>query len=350
MAKKTTFVAPSLEEARQLYDTAVRVKELAPWEWMDESELFGVQNPETGELGFVSVMGMAGEHFAIGLYQGAEGLYGFWNLESGNTDADPRQVLEIPQLQASFEDRDIPEKQDRDVIKKLGLKFRGAHSWPMFRSYRPGSLPWFVTAEEARFLTCALAQTLEVAPRVKDDPTLLDSDDDDTYLVRVPRQQADRLVWEDQFIRVEPPEPVFLNIIMDVGILRRLKQLPRGNFELEIDLLRMPTSVGEKGERRFLPYLLMLVDRRSGAVVGGEIMKAENSMADVWGQVPVKVANCLAEAGVVPEEIRVRSELLRQLLAPLTRTLRVKLRRSDSLPGIDEATDSLFSWMKDGEF
>jgi len=39
-----------------------------------------------------------------------------------------------------FEDRDGLDKQDREVIKKLGLKFRGAHAWPMFCSYRPGML------------------------------------------------------------------------------------------------------------------------------------------------------------------------------------------------------------------
>lgn len=49
--QKSTFPAPSLEEARRLYQAAMRVKELAPWEWMDEADIFGVQDPETGELG-----------------------------------------------------------------------------------------------------------------------------------------------------------------------------------------------------------------------------------------------------------------------------------------------------------
>lgn len=141
---------------------------------MDETEIFGVQYPETNELGFVSLMGMAGEHFAVPVYQGAEGLYGIQGfaseVEAGT--ANPEELFDIPQLQASFENRDQLDRQDREVIKKLGLKFRGAYAWPMFRSYRPGYMPWFVTAEEALRLTYALSQTLEVAPRVKDDPEL----------------------------------------------------------------------------------------------------------------------------------------------------------------------------------
>jgi hypothetical protein len=53
------------------------IKTLAPWEWMSEDMVFGVQSPETDQLGFVSVMGMLGEHFSTAVYLGPEGLYGF---------------------------------------------------------------------------------------------------------------------------------------------------------------------------------------------------------------------------------------------------------------------------------
>jgi hypothetical protein len=33
---------PNLEEWSRLYEAAMRVKEMAPWEWMTEEELFGV--------------------------------------------------------------------------------------------------------------------------------------------------------------------------------------------------------------------------------------------------------------------------------------------------------------------
>lgn len=63
---------------RRLYESAVRIKELSPWEWMTETDVFGVRSSETGELGFVSVMGMLGEHYAVSLYLGSEGITVFW--------------------------------------------------------------------------------------------------------------------------------------------------------------------------------------------------------------------------------------------------------------------------------
>src|SRR5215210_7136476 len=185
---KTKPDAPTLEESKRLYELAGKLKELAPWDWMDESEIFGVENPENNEIGFVSVMGMLGEHLAVGIYLGAEGLYGFWGFQDEKHETEPLALFDIPQLQASFEDREQLEKDDREVIKKLGLKFRGKQSYPVFRSIKSGFMPWFITSEEARLLIYTIEQTLEVAPRAKENPLILSDEndgEDEVYLVRV---------------------------------------------------------------------------------------------------------------------------------------------------------------------
>src|SRR5215470_15005269 len=196
---------PTSDEWGKLYAVAGRVKEMAPWKWMMEDNVFGVRNPERDEIGFVSVMGSGGEHLAVALYQGAVALYDFLALREADSVSAER-VLEIPQLQASFEDRGHLEKEDRETIKNLSLKFRGANSWPMFRNYTPGMFPWFLTSSEARFLTTALEQLLDVAPRVRDDEDVLWGEEDGEFLVRVPRVEKARLVWEDKIMRVPEPE------------------------------------------------------------------------------------------------------------------------------------------------
>ncbi len=49
--------SPSLEQWQELYSLMGQVKELAPWDCMYEDDVFGVEMPHNGELGFVSVMG-----------------------------------------------------------------------------------------------------------------------------------------------------------------------------------------------------------------------------------------------------------------------------------------------------
>src|SRR4051812_29568907 len=135
---------PTSEQWRKLYELARQIQELSPWSWMTEVDVFGVQDPETDEVGYVSVMGAAGEHFAISVYRGAEGLHHFLFIEDSYTmmeddDVAP-DILDVPQIQLSFEDRDALTANDRTVIKELGLKFRGHKAWPLFRSFEPGWL------------------------------------------------------------------------------------------------------------------------------------------------------------------------------------------------------------------
>jgi hypothetical protein len=71
------LLSPSHPETKTLCNLAAEIKELAPWKWMQETDIFGVEDPDTGAIGFVSIMGNVGEYEAIAVYPGAEGIYGF---------------------------------------------------------------------------------------------------------------------------------------------------------------------------------------------------------------------------------------------------------------------------------
>jgi hypothetical protein len=335
MSEKT----PTAEEWGRLYAAAGRVKEMAPWKWMMEDDVFGVRNPERDEIGFVSVMGSGGEHFAVALYQGAVALYDFLALREADS-VEAARVLEIPQLQASFEDRGRLEKGDRDAIKNLGLKFRGSNSWPMFRNYAPGMFPWFLTSSEARFLTTALEQLLDVAPRVYDDEDVLCGEEGDEFLVRVPRVEKARLVWEDKIMRV--PEPELKKAApapLDPQLLGSLKQLPEVTNVIEIELTMLPMPVREKKDRPFFPYLLMLVDASSGVILGNDMLQPLPSLDAMRAEFPTKVAEHLLQLGVKPLKITVRTETTARSLAPLAEELGIRIKMSPRLPALDEAME-----------
>jgi hypothetical protein len=184
--------SPSSSEWIALYQAAADFKRAAPWEWMYDSDLFGVQNPANGEVGYCCIMGNLGEHYALGVYLGTEGLAGYLYIQSGAAESPDMSVLYIQKcLMASYEYRDMLEQRDRALIKELGLKFRGRNAWPLFRSYYPGYHPWLLTSAEARFLTIALEQAANVALRYRDDRLLLSPPREGQYFVRVPEQRAD---------------------------------------------------------------------------------------------------------------------------------------------------------------
>jgi hypothetical protein len=71
---------------RRLYSVADRLYALAPWRWMEGEELFGGEDPITGEIGFMYVMGQRGEHFGLSRYLGTEGLRVLQSLQDCDID------------------------------------------------------------------------------------------------------------------------------------------------------------------------------------------------------------------------------------------------------------------------
>jgi hypothetical protein len=325
--------SPGLERWRQLYEVAERVRVLAPWQWMDEAQVFGVR-PAGGDIAFVSVMGLLGQHFAISAYLGAEGLSGFLALEEADDSEDAGdRLLEIPQLQASFEARRALQKQDLETIRALGLAPRG-RAWPLFRSFRPGYVPWFVSDDEITLLVTILEQVLDLAPRLEEDPELLTLPGDDAFLVRAPDPAGGG--WRDEVVTVAPPAPRGIPFAIETADLATLARLPRSASAIEVDLFRFPAAV-EEGPRPFYPYALLLADARGGTILGVDLLSPVESLPTMWGQVPAKITRQLIAAGRAPREMRARSELVLQLLEPLAAKAGFTLRRSTSLPSADAA-------------
>lgn len=325
---------PSLQEWKALYSAAREFKELAPWNWMHDCDIFGIKDPVSGEIGYCCIMGAAGEHYALGLYLGSEGLDGLLRILSGEFSEFKDEALYIQKcLMASFEDRKYLQKQDLAQIKALGLKFRGSHEWPLFRSYVPGFVPWYLTGEEARFLTVALQQAMNVPTRFKKDPGLLVHPSKTHYFVRVPDKMGGSIIWKDEWLeplplkREEPPA-----IPVGKTTLSRLKKAGlqrRGIWEM--DFFYVPAPVWEKGERPYYPYMSLLVDHNSALFLDFQMEKH----ADNKSKFPEKFADFIERVKVMPDELLVKRRDVYRLMEPLSAELGIEITMVERLPALE---------------
>ncbi|HWQ89976.1 MAG TPA: hypothetical protein VN374_08395, partial [Desulfitobacteriaceae bacterium] len=193
---------PTIEEWNSLYQAAIDFKRAACWEWMYEDDIFGVTDPGTGEIAYCCIMGNNGDHFAIAGYLGVEGLNGIFEMSSEEIDLDSSDSMFIQKcLMCSFEDREFLLAEDLKQIKQLDLKFRGRNEWPLFRSYEPGLVPWFLSASQCRFLAHILKQALEVALRCRNNKDILEHEGDLTFLTRsCQKSETGETEWVDQYI------------------------------------------------------------------------------------------------------------------------------------------------------
>ncbi|MDO8690210.1 MAG: hypothetical protein Q7R39_09425, partial [Dehalococcoidia bacterium] len=255
--------APSIEAWRDLYAAAAKFKELACWNWMSESDLFAVQDPVSGEFGYCCVMGTLGESFALAVYLGPEGLDGYMKIADSDieSDAGALEVLMTQRcLQGMFEDRKVLSKRDLEMVKRLDLKFRGRKSWPMFRDFTPGYVPWYLPAGEAEFLTLCLHQTIEMALRAKEDPDFLNSEDATLMLARIPEKDGESWRWTEEWIspvlpglHSQPP------MVPDEVTAKRLRNsLEQKPMTWEADVYYSPIPVEESpDERPYYPLVLL---------------------------------------------------------------------------------------------
>jgi hypothetical protein len=338
--------SPSPQEWAALYQAAADFKQVAAWEWMYDADLFGVRNPANGEVGYCCVMGNLGEHYALGVYLGTEGLATYLQIQSGAFESPDISALLIQKcLMASYEDREFLEQQDRALIKELGLKFRGRNAWPLFRSYRPGYHPWFVTNTEARFLTTALVQAIDVALRLKEDPQLLTPPRKGHYLVRVSEQRANGPHWSDQWLAPAPikPEAVALPRPDELRIQRVKQTITARQGAWEADYFRAPTPIQEhKGERPYYPYMSLWVDRPSGFIMHTDMTPAPEYRAAFQNQ----LLELVERSRFLPKELYVKQPEAQALLASIAAQLGIKLKSARSLPMLDEARNSVFSYFQ----
>ncbi len=332
MSQKTN--TPSLEQWEQLYKLMEEIKGLAPWNYMYEDNIFGIRFPETGELGFVSVMGNLGEHLAVAIYIGRKGFEGFWTMQRMGEGLSADIVLQIPQVQASLEDREMITSEDRKVIKQLNLKFRGKNAWPQFRSYRPGCIPWYLEKDEAEMLITGLEQLVDVAPRFQSDPSLLGTQGSKgMFLVRVLEDDK----WVDRHEEVKfPPDPP-LQLKMDVDALEHLKTLTKQNSIVEIDVRMMDEAVQEnKSERPYFPFMLLIAEKQSQMILGVDLLSPLPSLESMWEDLPAKFTEILASY-LLPKEAQTKDPLIALLLSPLEKELGIRVRLVSRLPTIEHA-------------
>jgi len=342
MKKETQekIVFPSLEDWKNLYDRALEFKEIAPWNWMWDTDIFGVQNLVNGEIGYCCVLGRLKEFFGLAVYLGFEGLQGYLKESSEDFDLNDLDTLHIKKcLLLSFENRNYLSKDDLSVINQLGLKFLGKNSWPQFRSYRPGYFPWKLTKEEAVYMTICLEQAKDVCLRFREDPDMFKYPQANCYFTRILKREGDNFKWMDTWLE---PTPIHKMVMMvktiDEGRLKNIEQLTKRQKVIwEVDYFYSPAYIAEKSKRPYFPLIFLWVDQYSYFILSTHMTTQDKYKAEF-------IDYCLdvfESTKILPEEIQVRKEELFIYLQPISQRLEIKVKLVKRLSAVDEARKSM---------
>lgn len=324
---------------REMCDSAEAILAHAPWERMDETEIFTLEPFPGGEIYFVSVMGAVGEHSAIAFYPGRESFSKFRLAQQG--ELSPQDLMETMllngHLQAGFEPRVGLQPSEKAMLKKAGRSYRKI--WPVFRSHRPARMPWPVDQDEAEVLLPLMKAAVEVIDRLATGETLTAPYDAEEFFLR-------RADGTDGVCRPsELPLPRHrLQAALDKNALDGLPRAPR---VVEMDLSIMLTPIGDvpRGEAPYFPLILLMAESDSGRVSGMEIISTKDGIDAALVRLPEAIIHVIRQSGGVPSRVAVRHPILHSALEAYGKLLGIEIEPRMYLPAAEQATLALHHQM-----
>jgi len=331
---------------KEIYTMAEELQDMSPWNWMYESEVFGVKIPGTDRIYFVSVMGAEGQFEAIAAYRGRQGLAQFFQFQEEVETMPPETIFTIPHLMLSFTDRNELDREQLDSIRSTGLKFRGAGNWPRLEINEPGYLPVLPGGETLSDAMVVLEQALEVADRAMlgTDFLFREHPEFDAVLVREQVREGGETIWRDIY-EVLNADPVIKSFRLGVfeETVEQVAGLPEKKIVIETDLVLLPKPVKPRGERGYFPFALLMVDKRSGIVLGANVLSPVPDLTSLYESVAGKVLEELIQLNYRPTRIEVRSSLMHGLLESPLQEARCRVLLVSKLPLLEEAAQSLIA-------
>jgi len=335
--RTTTFVSvmpwtkAELEEWRELFQLAEKFRNGSYWDHIAGEDIFGVKDPKTGEIGYCTIMGEMGEHYALAVYRD---FAKFMEIMDRDEDEipDPFEILMLQDcLMASFEDRRYLIKADQELLKELNLKYRGKDSWIKFRDFKPDYVPEIPDKDGRDFLKVCLEQAIQMGERAREDNVIFDKGD--SILTRVQGTSKGKTVWKDRYMEPQYKMP---SLVIEVPVRDYSEKTLDRNKTFEISSFTARTPVGDGEGRPYFPKALIVAMSRTGYVLKMELLPPKDYP---HGILPV-LDHFFQTSQWLPETILTDKPEIRFLLEMYFKRSKVTVQMKHTLMAIRELKES----------
>lgn len=339
----------------KMLSLAFDVREVQPWKLIDDSCLFAVKL-SSGEIGYICVMGNAGEHFGIGLYIGQKGFSSY--LKSIHSTEDSRvelaeRLMSFDYLCCNFENAVEISSENKKLIRAhvetYDRKIRRSKGWPVFLRYSPYKAISSIT-EEADVLAMveALQAVLAMARKLNEtDDETLGFDPNRKYPTIKGGKKVPLLTPNTNgsfdFGMTELPAQIkdefkptpFLNDIL----VHAVSMLPQGE-RISCKYYHLPLTNGDQlGEVPSLIPVILCVSQETGMIY--PIMPSEGTICDE-NHLLAHLANTFISKKQRPMEIFVSEKRTQAMFHDFCKRCGIKLCFLPHNPQLDEAIDELY--------
>lgn len=340
----------------KMYELAFRFRDTNLWQKLYDDEMFAVSLTD-GKIGYCSVMGMTGDHYALALYVGEEGYKSYRLLLDAEFSLLDDVVLgalmrEQRCLQCSFENKADLSEEELTEVQRYTMTHepspQGKNAFPQFTKYRPGRCPWcFDSPLDEQRICDALSAAIALGKLLR----RCSKEELGLHSLRDGIQVIPLLAFADGcwFVRftalpdagISYPEPELINEVAAARIKRKLK-----NGIWECGTVRLPNAIhGEdQGEAPCFPLALICAEQDTGLVQQFIVTDGENA-----AEMMNRFAEQLLELETVPKKIICGDDRCFSVLKDLCAKTGIRLARANALKVLGQVMRDLLENMAEDE-
>lgn len=328
----------TIEEWRELYQLATKIKELKPWEQFWDMDLIAIQDEGEEEPIFISVLGRGGECYGLSVYEGYEGLNDFLMLTMQESLNLSTEYVMFSQncLSCYWGNREELSGKQREIIKELGYKYRGKNQWLYFMSYYAGYYPYNFNQDEVQRMIKYLNHFVEALEYYEQNDVAVDFASAKMYLFSYDQKKKGWIGCESElpFATYQ-----FQNLVLtDEELVEELKVVPKNNQILEADLAYMGAAVNDKKyERPANPRLCLVGEATSGMILKADMLETDEDPNVALAE---NILGFILTYGA-PKEIRVKNIIVESVLENICELSGIKLRKVKKLAALEEFLDGM---------
>ncbi len=369
---------------KTLFSLALEFRELSPWTYLFDNQVIGILNPISGEMGFSSIMGNLGEHFALFYYENEKALNGMLALEHDRQDVPgfmpPDNMLTFFLLQKglmlSFEDKKNLRPHETELYDVLDIwadvknyskedEIMFGEIYPVFQVYDPLYFPWFPTQDQVKEFIYILQQTLHVLKRVVNQglkiPRINGIYGKEEVFARTYLQHSIKhsmknekhlkgkdLTWKDTTVSYEGD---FSDHIFRPLYKKKLKQLierpnwrktaesvkkaynlsdfkPNNSKTWAFELCIHNSFIQQENERPFNPFSYFCLDPETDIILSVGILTQKDPIKKMY----TDLGNLISQRVQIPGTLQCINHTTYQILKPFTDTGGITLEEIDDIP------------------
>lgn len=323
----------------ELYEIAEKIQKIEPWKYLWDMDLLMYLSEELKDVFYCSVMGRAGIHKAIAVYQ-CDQINRFLDLAKNQY---PNNMLINYQecLMCKFTKRQETLTKNREIIKELGLSFRG--TWISFECFEKGYEPSQINIKQVKIMIETLKNFYMMFRTIIEKGMKVDFESGEVLVRHYDKNKKIYLNYPEKLMI---PKKNYTMIFVKDKYEEDIMKIPQTEMELEYEFLNyVPIRIMDNKEqdgRYYYPRARFIADRKSGFLIAHDFINKneyKNEMEYIIESVEFLI-NYFYKLGR-PKRIYVRDEESKIYLKEVADKAQIKLTIKPKLKVIDELYDSL---------